>query len=45
MDKSGLEDKKIIVWDHNRDLMNHRANVILMTLRRQNMLGNGISLV
>jgi glucosylceramidase len=28
MEKSGLGDKKIIVWDHNRDLMNHRANVI-----------------
>ena len=24
----GLGDKKIIVWDHNRDLMNQRANVI-----------------
>jgi glucosylceramidase len=28
MEKAGLGDKKIIVWDHNRDLMNHRANVI-----------------
>jgi glucosylceramidase len=28
MAKSGLGDKKIIVWDHNRDLLNHRANVI-----------------
>ena len=28
MEKEGLSDKKIIVWDHNRDLMNHRANVI-----------------
>lgn len=26
--KEGLSDKKIIVWDHNRDLMNQRANVI-----------------
>lgn len=26
--KVGLGDKKIIVWDHNRDLMTHRANVI-----------------
>ncbi|MWB95702.1 glycosyl hydrolase [Flavobacterium sp. GA093] len=26
--KEKLGDKKIIVWDHNRDLMNHRANVI-----------------
>ncbi len=28
MEKAGLRDKKIIVWDHNRDLMNYRANVI-----------------
>lgn len=28
MQKQGLGDKKIIVWDHNRDLMFHRANVI-----------------
>ena len=28
MQKAGLGDKKIIVWDHNRDLMVHRANVI-----------------
>ncbi|MEL6135206.1 MAG: glycoside hydrolase family 30 protein, partial [Bacteroidota bacterium] len=27
--KEGLGDKKIIVWDHNRDLINHRANTIL----------------
>ena len=26
--KAGLGDKKIIVWDHNRDLMVQRANVI-----------------
>jgi glucosylceramidase len=26
--KEGLGDKKIIVWDHNRDLMVQRANVI-----------------
>jgi glucosylceramidase len=26
--KEGLGDKKIIVWDHNRDLMFQRANVI-----------------
>ncbi len=25
----GLGDKKIIVWDHNRDLVSHRANTIL----------------
>jgi len=28
MHKAGLADKKIIVWDHNRDLMGHRANTI-----------------
>jgi len=28
MKNEGLGDKKIVVWDHNRDLMNQRANVI-----------------
>jgi len=28
MKKGGLGDKKIIVWDHNRDLMNQRAAII-----------------
>ncbi|POY40005.1 glycosyl hydrolase [Flavobacterium alvei] len=28
MKKEGLGDKKIVVWDHNRDLMTHRANII-----------------
>lgn len=28
MNEQGLGDKKIIVWDHNRDLINHRANTI-----------------
>jgi glucosylceramidase len=28
MEKEGLQDKKIIVWDHNRDLLTQRANVI-----------------
>lgn len=27
--QSGLGDKKIIIWDHNRDLMYHRASAIL----------------
>jgi glucosylceramidase len=27
--KSKLEDKKLIAWDHNRDLIYHRANKIL----------------
>jgi glucosylceramidase len=29
MAKEGYGDKKIIVWDHNRDLINERANTIL----------------
>lgn len=29
LEKEGLGDKKIIVWDHNRDLMFERASVIL----------------
>jgi glucosylceramidase len=29
LEKQGLGDKKIIVWDHNRDLLFERANVIL----------------
>lgn len=28
MEKEGLGEKNIVVWDHNRDLINHRANVI-----------------
>jgi len=28
LEKAGLGNKKIIVWDHNRDLINHRANTI-----------------
>lgn len=28
LEKAGLGDKKIVVWDHNRDLINHRANTI-----------------
>jgi glucosylceramidase len=28
LEKEGLGEKKIIVWDHNRDLINHRANTI-----------------
>ncbi len=28
MKKEGFENKKIIVWDHNRDLMTQRADVI-----------------
>jgi glucosylceramidase len=28
MEEEGFGDKKIVVWDHNRDLINHRANTI-----------------
>lgn len=28
LEREGLGDKKIIVWDHNRDLITHRANTI-----------------
>jgi len=28
MASQNLSDKKIIVWDHNRDLVNHRADII-----------------
>jgi glucosylceramidase len=28
MEQEGLSEKKIIVWDHNRDLVSHRADVI-----------------
>ena len=28
MENAGLGNTKIIVWDHNRDLLSHRANVI-----------------
>jgi glucosylceramidase len=27
--KAGLEDKKLIIWDHNRDLAFHRASTVL----------------
>ncbi|MEP1983591.1 MAG: glycoside hydrolase family 30 protein, partial [Maribacter dokdonensis] len=27
-EKAGMSDKNIIVWDHNRDLISHRANTI-----------------
>jgi glucosylceramidase len=27
--KNGMKDKKLIVWDHNRDLLFHRASTIL----------------
>ncbi|WP_282121950.1 glycoside hydrolase family 30 protein [Algibacter mikhailovii] len=27
-EKAGMKDKNIVVWDHNRDLLSHRANTI-----------------
>ncbi len=29
LEEEGLGDKKIIIWDHNRDMINHRVNTIL----------------
>ena len=29
LEAAGLGDKKIVVWDHNRDLINHRVSTIL----------------
>jgi glucosylceramidase len=29
MERAGLGDKKIVVWDHNRDLLANRSNTIL----------------
>lgn len=29
LEKAGMGDKNIIIWDHNRDLMFQRANVVL----------------
>lgn len=29
LEKEGLGDKNIVIWDHNRDLINQRANVVL----------------
>lgn len=29
LEKAGMGDKKVIVWDHNRDLLAHRAHTIL----------------
>ena len=42
MKKAGLGDKKIIVWDHNRDLIYQRANTILKTKKPQNMCGESV---
>ncbi|MGA1226216.1 MAG: glycoside hydrolase family 30 protein [Tamlana sp.] len=28
LEKAGMGDKKVVVWDHNRDLISHRANTI-----------------
>ena len=28
LEKAGMSDKNVVVWDHNRDLISHRANTI-----------------
>lgn len=28
LEKAGMGNKKVVVWDHNRDLISHRANTI-----------------
>ena len=28
LEKAGMGDKNVVVWDHNRDLISHRANTI-----------------
>lgn len=28
LEKEGLGDKNIVIWDHNRDLISHRANTV-----------------
>ena len=46
LEKEGLGDKKIIVWDHNRDLLFQRANVILNDPEATKYVwGTGFSLV
>ena len=43
MVKEGLEDKKIIIWDHNRDIAYERAKVILADQEAANYIwGTGI---
>ena len=46
LQKDGLADKKIIIWDHNRSFMYQRASVILDDPAcRQICLGRRLSLV
>lgn len=43
MEKEGLKDKKIIIWDHNRDVAYERAKVILGDQEAANYIwGTGI---
>ena len=43
MHKAGLGDKKIVVWDHNRDLITHRANAFLAIRKLRNTSGESVS--
>ena len=45
LEKAGLGDKKIVVWDHNRDLISERANTIFEDPEASICLGNWFSLV
>ena len=42
MEREGLGDKKIVVWDHNRDLITHRANTVLRIWKQLNMPGERV---
>jgi glucosylceramidase len=41
---AGLGDKKITVWDHNRDLLSQRASTILTTHKLVNTSGELVSI-
>jgi glucosylceramidase len=40
-----MKAKKLIVWDHNRDLLYQRASTIWKTPKLPNMFGGLVSLV
>ena len=37
LEKKGLGDLNIVVWDYNRDIITDRRNIILKTQKRQNI--------
>jgi glucosylceramidase len=43
--KNGYKDKKVMIWDHNRDLSIREQPLHSAILKLQNMLRNRISLV